>query len=253
MNPVSFYIVEDDPGIARELESYLLKQGYRVTGIMATGEQAVKSFQRKHADAVIMDIELSGEMTGIETAAMIRTIDQHIPILFLTRLIQRGIYEQAKKISNLFMAKPFNEFNVLERALEAVRTKAQNFGYSETAIQIEHDHRHLFYLEDERVVRFKAEDLLFIKSESQPEKVTKLYFEGADQSKKSKNYPKDFLEALHHLPYIKRVHNQYIVNLNKISELKLPYGLKINQSYIPVGGKFLANLEHHIAIIRRSR
>ena len=76
-------VVEDEPTIALGLQLLLADWGYAVSGVAATGEDALIAAAVEPPDLVIMDVRLDGRMDGIETAAALRF--QHtMPIVFLT-------------------------------------------------------------------------------------------------------------------------------------------------------------------------
>jgi CheY-like chemotaxis protein len=76
-------IVEDDAIVAMHLEMLLKKLGYKVAGHETSGEAAVRAAAKLKPDAVLMDIHLRGDMTGVEAAERIL---EHpgIPVVFVT-------------------------------------------------------------------------------------------------------------------------------------------------------------------------
>jgi CheY-like chemotaxis protein len=50
---------------------------------VATGEEAVALLQDSHADMLLMDIELAGQLNGIETATILAGVHD-IPVIFIT-------------------------------------------------------------------------------------------------------------------------------------------------------------------------
>lgn len=83
MKNSKIYIVEDESIIARFLKSDLEELGYIVTGISASGEDAIRIISETNTDLVLMDITLQGQMNGIEAAAVIKS-RFNIPIIYLT-------------------------------------------------------------------------------------------------------------------------------------------------------------------------
>ena len=83
MKKCSILIVEDEALIAANLVHTLSSLGYTVHKPVATGEDAIRAVKAQHTDLVLMDIELIGEMNGIEAAEKIRAIAD-IPIVYLT-------------------------------------------------------------------------------------------------------------------------------------------------------------------------
>lgn len=65
-------IVEDEFIVADDLEWQLTNIGYEVTGIAASGDEALSAIDDRWPDIVLMDIQLQGRMNGIETAKLIQ-------------------------------------------------------------------------------------------------------------------------------------------------------------------------------------
>ena len=84
MDSLKILIVEDEP-LFREMLRHTLdaEPGLDVVGIATDGESAVAMAAEQNPDAVIMDIELPGEMDGIDAALKIkeRRLDTGIVIL----------------------------------------------------------------------------------------------------------------------------------------------------------------------------
>ena len=57
-------IVENERTVADELKRLLTKMGYAVTGIAASGEEAVRSVHASRPDLVLMDIRIDGPLDG---------------------------------------------------------------------------------------------------------------------------------------------------------------------------------------------
>ena len=109
MTTATILLVEDDGILAAHLEDVLTEFGYRVLTPVATGEEAIFTLQYHQADLVLMDIELAGEMNGIETALIIKH-SSDIPIIFLTSYSQDPLLEQAKAVSPYgYLIKPVPE------------------------------------------------------------------------------------------------------------------------------------------------
>ncbi len=83
MNKPQILVVEDEAFIAANLIQILISLGYTVHKAVAKGEDAVNSVKIQKPDLILMDIELIGALTGIETAEKIRAIAD-IPIVYLT-------------------------------------------------------------------------------------------------------------------------------------------------------------------------
>ena len=102
-------IVEDDPVIVRVAEWRLSKLGYDVCGREETGAGALETVVRTQPDLVLMDINLIGNMDGIEAAKQIKK-DFDIPVIFLTSHSDGNTLQRAKEIHpDGFIIKPFSD------------------------------------------------------------------------------------------------------------------------------------------------
>jgi signal transduction histidine kinase len=76
-------IVEDEAIVAADLANKLENLGYRVSGSVPSGEQAMAVAGEYRPDIVLMDIRLSGSLDGIETAERMRR-EHGIPVVYVT-------------------------------------------------------------------------------------------------------------------------------------------------------------------------
>ncbi|MDO9084363.1 MAG: response regulator [Humidesulfovibrio sp.] len=70
--PLTILIVEDERIIALAMEMLIRKLGHRAFASVPSGEAALAALARARPDLVLMDINLEGELDGIETARRIR-------------------------------------------------------------------------------------------------------------------------------------------------------------------------------------
>ncbi|MCA1758650.1 MAG: response regulator, partial [Bacteroidales bacterium] len=75
-------IVEDEILVATDIQESLESLGYTVQGIADTGLKAIEAVENKLPDLILMDINLKGEMTGIEAAKIISK-ESDVPIIYL--------------------------------------------------------------------------------------------------------------------------------------------------------------------------
>ena len=105
-------VVDDEAIITMQLEERLSAMGYTVSGMAASGEDAVDKARRFRPDLVLMDIVMPGKMNGIE-AAKIVTQELDIPVVFVTSYADDKIIEQAKSVRPYgYIVKPFNELEI---------------------------------------------------------------------------------------------------------------------------------------------
>lgn len=102
-------VVEDMAVVAMDIASTLGQLGYEVVGTVATGEEAIQVAATARPDLVLMDINLAGQVDGIEAAHQIRDSFQ-IPVVFLTAYSDEDTLQRAK-LSDPFgyVVKPINK------------------------------------------------------------------------------------------------------------------------------------------------
>jgi diguanylate cyclase (GGDEF)-like protein/PAS domain S-box-containing protein len=83
MKSAKVLIVEDERVVAMVLQDMLRERGYVVVGTVASGEAAIEQAKHLAPDLVLMDINLEGEMNGIDAAERIMK-SSRTPVVFLT-------------------------------------------------------------------------------------------------------------------------------------------------------------------------
>ena len=102
-------VVEDEMIVARDLQSTLIRLGYEVPAMAASGEEALVKVAAVRPDLVLMDIHLAGEMDGITAAEHIRQHDG-LPVVFLTAHSDEATFQRAQLSEPFgFVSKPFEE------------------------------------------------------------------------------------------------------------------------------------------------
>ena len=102
-------IVEDEALAAMEIEARLIKLGYRISGIVSTGEAAVAAVHETMPALVLMDIVLAGEIDGIRAADEVRR-RFNVPVVFLTAYTDERTLKRAKLAEPFgYLMKPFEE------------------------------------------------------------------------------------------------------------------------------------------------
>ena len=99
-------IVEDDEDVAEILQKLITSIGHIVTNSSPTGKDAIYYAGEMQPDLVLMDIELSGETDGIETAKELKSL-HNIPVVFVTGSYDNDTIERAKQVEPMgYLIKP---------------------------------------------------------------------------------------------------------------------------------------------------
>jgi len=102
-------LVEDERIVALNLQQRLVKLGYEIAAVAPSGERALQEIARSRPDVVLMDINIEGEIDGIETAARIPP-DHQAPVIYLTAYSEEATLERAAATKPYgYLLKPFSE------------------------------------------------------------------------------------------------------------------------------------------------
>jgi PAS domain S-box-containing protein len=92
---IQVLIVEDEYIIAANLQENLESLGYGVLDIVSSAVEAIEAAIELHPDLVLMDVQLQGEMDGIQAAEQIWN-HLKIPIIYVTGHSDQSTVERAK-------------------------------------------------------------------------------------------------------------------------------------------------------------
>jgi CheY-like chemotaxis protein len=109
MSGEKILLVEDDDVIAKVADWRLKNLGYTVCGRATTGAEAMELVVNAKPDLVLMDINIRGDVDGIETAKMIKD-GFKIPVVYVTSHSDGPTLDRAKATHpDGFIVKPFDD------------------------------------------------------------------------------------------------------------------------------------------------
>ena len=107
MENINVLIVEENKSVAKDVERRLKELEYSVCAIVSTGAEAVKKAAEMQPDVVLINIELEGEIDGIETTKRIRdSLD--IPTIYLADYSNDAFSEQKDLLKRAEITNPFD-------------------------------------------------------------------------------------------------------------------------------------------------
>ena len=202
--------------IAANTSLQLAKLGYEVTGIVPRGEEVLPQIRQNQPDIILLDIQLKGELDGINTAKLIQK-EYTIPIIYLTANADEAYFNKAKETRPYaFISKPFKKLD-LQRAIELTINRLQDNlvnvdeGVKEDKAIILGDR--IFVKEHDKMVKVFIKDILYIEAErnycrihtKEKEHLLVITLKDIDE----KLPPTHFL----------RIHRSYIINLYQVEEV----------------------------------
>lgn len=117
-NDVRILIVDDDPMLRKLLRSTLQSLDHANILESGSGQEAVALCQQNPLDLVFLDIEMPGEMNGIDVLNELRKDARPVSIIMLTAYSTiSNVRQAAANKVNGFLIKPLNPERI-EKALE---------------------------------------------------------------------------------------------------------------------------------------
>ena len=218
-------IVEDDFSFAIDLQMLVEELGYQCMGIIDNGEKAYELINKRPPDAILMDIDLKGQMTGIELAEKVQK--KNIPILFITSYKDENTFMRAKSLKMIgFLVKPLNNLTLLSAINACLRDITQ---------QREDDNLNL--LNDSILIKkgklfhkVNLKDIYYIKSEL--EYVT---IHTVDDKFVMRESLKKFIDLLSEYRFF-RSHQSYIINLDYLASINIEDSVvtMVNRQNVPI-------------------
>jgi len=132
---LKIYLVEDERLVALDIRNHLINIGHDVIGVSYSGEDCLEKIEGLKPDLILMDINLEGNLTGIDTAKIIHKT-RNIPIVFLTAYTDDQTLTEIKKTGYYgYVTKPFKQIDLkteiqftYDRFLKLLKIKeAQDF------------------------------------------------------------------------------------------------------------------------------
>jgi CheY-like chemotaxis protein len=118
----SIIIVEDDIILAKVTQLQLARLGYDILAIFSSGEQVLKGLEKLNPDLILMDIQLSGKMDGIETVEEIRSV-RTIPIIYMTGNSDNSTKQRALSTNcSAYLVKPVEKSELEEAVYSALKS-----------------------------------------------------------------------------------------------------------------------------------
>lgn len=243
MPGIKIVMVEDDWIIAKEISFSLQDLGFEVSGMYDNGEEALEQIKILKPDLVLLDIDLSGELNGINVGKQLK--EQKIPFIFLTALADSNTIKQAKLVEPYgYLVKPVKAetlYSTIEITLYNAANRKENISTPPLNSTLTID------------------DSIFVKSKSRLEKIWLrdiLWIEASDiyslicttGGKHLLNTSLKVVEEKFPNSKFVRVHRSYIVNLDKIDAIEDDH-LIIQQQNIQIGKTYRDKLMDRLSFL----
>lgn len=107
MSSQQVMIVEDDLLLLMVEERLVNNLGYNVVAKASEGQHALRLFREVNPELLIVDINLKGELTGIDIVEQLKKEGSEIPVIFLSGEQDIHLIEKAKSLGIVdYLLKP---------------------------------------------------------------------------------------------------------------------------------------------------
>ena len=231
MPGIKVLLVEDDWIIAKEISYNLQDMGMEVVGCIDNAEEALLQMRALAPDLVILDIDLSGEMTGIDLATALKSLG-NIPFIFLTALADSQTVEKAKLAEPYaYLVKPVAPetlYSTIEITLHnAAKRNVDIAAATSISGNLTYDDS-IFVKNKKRLEKVMLKDILWVEAYdiyAMVKTATDQYLLSHSLKAVEEKFP-----ALHFI----RVHRSFFVNKHKIDAIE-ENNLIIENSPVPIG------------------
>jgi len=237
-SPAKILIVEDEMIIGANISLQLTNLGYEVTGIVTRGEEALNHVKKHKPDIVLMDIQLKGNLDGIETVQLMhKEID--IPVIYLTANADQEHFDRAKSTNPYaFISKPFKKMD-LEHAIELIigklNSKDSTVENDDFCVSPFVQTDSIFVRRNERMIKIMIKDIYYFEADRN---YCKIFAKNKDcllvmtlKEIDEKLPPEHFL----------RIHRSFIINLTHVDEVAGSH-VVIGRKAIPLSKSLRAEL-----------
>ena len=224
---INCIIVEDEKLASEKLKSYIEKISIlNLVSIFNDGISAINFLQNNKVELIFLDIEMKG-FNGIQFLNAMKVK----PYIIITSAYEKYAITGYEFSVIDYLLKPYT----LERFLQAVDKVIGLKELKERAVNYEliasQNNEYIFIKSENRIEKVVLDDILFIEG-------MKDYLRIHTTTKKIMTL-QSFKGILDHLPSnnFKRVHNSYIVSINKIESIERNR-IKIGEIRIPISDKY---------------
>jgi DNA-binding LytR/AlgR family response regulator len=219
-------IVEDEALIADNLAAIIGDLNYHVTDVCSSADEALKSIKSNPPEICLLDVNLDGEIDGIDLASMIKT-RINVPHIFITSFSDANTISRARETSpSAYIIKPYTEKEVEVNMMLVQHKKNDVVNLKEST-----DDDSFFIKDKHELIRIKFEEISYCEA---ADNYTIIY------TLKGKHIlsqtMKTVFEKLEKNGFV-RVHRSYFVRFKDIES--------IGPNYIIIQGKEIPLSQNH--------
>ncbi len=133
----TIYVVDDDDGMRRALDTLLSTVGYK-TAVFSRPSEFLSQFKPETHGCLVLDIRMP-EMSGLEVQQHLNRMGSMLPVIFITGHGDVPMAVQAMKEGAFeFIQKPFRDQDLLDRINHALKQDAEYRSTAARRSEVQH-------------------------------------------------------------------------------------------------------------------
>ena len=224
--------IDDEPLALKKLVTYIKKIPYlELVAECRSAIEAQQVIDRQQVDAIFLDINMPG-LNGLDFA---KSMQDHSkgPVMVFTTAYSEYAIEGYKANAVGYLLKPYS-FDEFETAAQKVKDIMEIRHQSSAEVSADPNDNVIYVKSDYRIVRIDISSIRYIEAMSEYLRIS------CDDKEKPVIVLLSMKKIEEHLPTntFMRIHRSYIINLNKIREVKKNHVILEGDASLPIGDNY---------------
>ena len=225
--------IDDEPLALKKLVTYIKKIPYlELVAQCYSAIEAQRILQDQEVDAIFLDINMP-DLNGMDFAKSMKPDHSKGPLMVFTTAYSEYAIEGYKANAVGYLLKPYG-FDEFEAAALKVKEIMDIRQQMVTEVSTDSSDDVIYVKSDYKIVRIAIDNIRYIEAMSEYLKIS------CDDKEKSVIVLLSMKKIEEHLPSSKfmRIHRSFIINLNKISEVKKNHVVMEGDTSLPIGDNY---------------
>ena len=225
--------IDDEPLALKKLVTYIKKIPYlELVAQCHSAIEAQRILQDQEVDAIFLDINMP-DLNGMDFAKSMKPDHSKGPLMVFTPAYSEYAIEGYKANAVGYLLKPYG-FDEFEAAALKVKEIMDIRQQVVTEVSTDSSDDVIYVKSDYKIVRIAIDNIRYIEAMSEYLKIS------CDDKEKSVIVLLSMKKIEEHLPSSKfmRIHRSFIINLNKISEVKKNHVVMEGDTSLPIGDNY---------------
>ena len=224
--------IDDEPLALKKLVTYIKKIPYlELVAECRSAIEAQQVIDQQQVDAIFLDINMP-DLNGLDFA---KSMQDHSkgPIMVFTTAYSEYAIEGYKANAVGYLLKPYS-FDEFETAAQKVKDIMEIRHQSSAEVSADPNDNGIYVKSDYRIVRIDISSIRYIEAMSEYLRIS------CDDKEKPVIVLLSMKKIEEHLPTntFMRIHRSYIINLNKIREVKKNHVILEGDASLPIGDNY---------------